>query len=53
MRKFELSQKHESRDQSSDSSKAYRKSRAFICLTEVVKKHENNKITFLNLFCYK
>jgi len=32
MRKFELSQKDESRAQSADSSKAYRKRRNFNCL---------------------
>jgi len=31
MRKFESSQKDESRTQSADSSKAYRKRRAFYC----------------------
>jgi len=34
MRKFESSQKDESRAQSADSSKAYRKPRAFICLPQ-------------------
>jgi len=33
MRNFESSQKDESRAQSADSSKAYRKRRAFICRT--------------------
>jgi len=32
MRKFESSQKYESRSQSADSSKVYRKRRAFICI---------------------
>jgi len=34
IRKFESSQKDESRAQSADSSKAYRKRRAFICNTQ-------------------
>jgi len=38
MRKFQSSQKDESRAQSADSSKAYRKRRAFYCPVKDVKK---------------
>jgi len=43
MRKFESSQKDESRAQSADSSKAYRKRRAFCC-----SHHKSNKINWSN-----
>jgi len=45
MRKFESSQKDESRAQSADSSKAYRKPRAFICCLFVVRKRKGTYLS--------
>jgi len=48
MRKFESSQKDESRDQSADSSKSYRNPRVFICRfvysSEIHKEHQCIKL---------
>jgi len=50
MRKFELSQKDESRAQSADSSKAYRKPRAFICLQQILRSF--GQIQKVHLLCW-